>query len=113
MRFTVKTSLVATVATALLASAGTASAQPTPMIVGGSNATETYSFMAALSSTDGWGCGASLIRPTWIITAKHCVTLDNGGQSTPAFAQLPDRFAVPGLRRLRRQGQAGHPVRNR
>ena len=83
MRLTVKSLLITAVAAATLASAGTASAQPSPTIVGGVNATETYSFMAALSSTDGWGCGASLIRPTWIITAKHCVTLDNGDPSAP------------------------------
>jgi secreted trypsin-like serine protease len=83
MRLTVMTLLITTAA-GLLAPTGTAPAPPTPMIVGGGNATETYSFMAALSSTDGWGCGASLIRPTWIVTAKHCVTLDNGDQSTPA-----------------------------
>jgi hypothetical protein len=82
MRSTVKGLLIA--ATALLTSVGTASAQPTPMIVGGVNATETYSFMTHLTSTDGWGCGASLIRPTWIVTAKHCVTRDDGGPSAPA-----------------------------
>lgn len=83
MRLTVKTLLITAAATVLLAPPGMASAQPAPMIVGGGNATETYTFMAALSSTDGWGCGASLIRPTWIVTAKHCVTLDNGQPSTP------------------------------
>ena len=83
MRLTIKSLLITAVSLTMLAPAATASAQPTPMIVGGGNATETYTFMAALSSTDGWGCGASLIRPTWIITAKHCVTLDNGDASTP------------------------------
>ena len=87
MRLPIKIFPITAVIVALLATAGTASAQPTPtptpMIVGGSDATETYPFMAALSSTDGWGCGASLIRPTWIITAKHCVTLDNGDPSAP------------------------------
>ena len=83
MRLTIKSLLITAVSLTMLAPAATASAQPTPMIVGGGNATETYSFMAALSSTDGWGCGASLIRPTWIVTAKHCVTLDNGDASTP------------------------------
>ena len=84
MRLTLKTLL--TTAALLPALAGVASAQPAqpaPMIVGGVNATETYSFMASLSSTDGWGCGASLIRPTWIVTAKHCVTRDDGQPSTP------------------------------
>jgi hypothetical protein len=55
--------------------------QAHPSIIGGTNATETYSFMAALYSSDGWGCGASLIRPTWIITAEHCVTRDDGSAS--------------------------------
>jgi secreted trypsin-like serine protease len=55
----------------------------TPYIVGGNDATETYSFMAHLDSSEGWGCGASLIRPTWIVTAAHCVTSDNDAPSAP------------------------------
>jgi hypothetical protein len=55
-----------------------------PLIIGGVDATETYSFMAHLDATvpgeGGWGCGAVLIRPTWIITARHCVTGDNDAQ---------------------------------
>ncbi len=55
-----------------------------PLIIGGVDATETYSFMAHLSASipgeGGWGCGAVLIRPTWIITARHCVTGDNDAQ---------------------------------
>jgi secreted trypsin-like serine protease len=78
--------LVAAVASLLAAPAGFAVAdvqQPPPTkIVGGVDATETYSFMAHLdaspSTEGGWGCGASLIRPTWIITARHCVALLDG-----------------------------------
>lgn len=88
MRLIVKALLMGAAAAVLIAPAGTASAQTTPRIVGGVNATETYSFMAHLSSSEGWGCGASLIRPTWIVTAKHCVTSDNGGPSAPGTLQF-------------------------
>ncbi|MCE7003645.1 serine protease [Kibdelosporangium philippinense] len=39
-----------------------------PSIIGGHNATETYSFMVALSNK----CGGSLVAPQWIVTANHC-----------------------------------------
>ncbi|MBB1154522.1 serine protease [Amycolatopsis sp. DR6-1] len=39
-----------------------------PAIIGGSDATETYSFMVSLDN----GCGGSLVAPQWIITAHHC-----------------------------------------
>jgi hypothetical protein len=80
----------------LVAAAGAALATPAafavagepepvkPLIVGGVDATETYSFMAHLDAKmpgeGGWGCGAVLIRPTWIITARHCVTGNNDAQ---------------------------------
>ncbi|GAA2820639.1 serine protease [Saccharopolyspora taberi] len=43
------------------------------MIVGGHDATEDYSFMASLQMNGGHGCGASLIKPEWAVTAAHCV----------------------------------------
>jgi Trypsin/F5/8 type C domain len=55
-----------------------------PHIVGGQNATESYPFMTLLMSSDGWGCGAVLIRPTWVLSARHCTTGANDQPSTPA-----------------------------
>jgi secreted trypsin-like serine protease len=69
--------------TALTIPAGVAAADLSPHIVGGQDATQAYPFMASLNSSDGWFCGASLIRPTWILTARHCVTGENDTPSAP------------------------------
>jgi hypothetical protein len=103
MRGIIKGLLTSVVAAALAAPAAWAVAgepEPvTPMIIGGVDATETYSFMAHLNADPpgegGWGCGAALIRPTWIVTARHCVTLENdaavaGGDLTFRIATLQE-----------------------
>ena len=47
---------------------------PTPKVIGGHNATEPYSFAASLQDLKGnHFCGAALIRPRWLVTARHCV----------------------------------------
>lgn len=51
-----------------------ASVSAPPPIIGGHNATETYSFMVSLSN----GCGGSLVAAQWIVTANHCGSASRG-----------------------------------
>jgi secreted trypsin-like serine protease len=50
-------------------------ATPAAAIVGGTDATQTYGFMASMQPTNGDQlCGATLIAAQWLVTAGHCVT---------------------------------------
>jgi secreted trypsin-like serine protease len=66
--------LLASAAAATAAPAPTADGEVSPMIVGGTNASQVYPFMVSLQSTSGSHfCGASLVKANWVVTAKHCV----------------------------------------
>ncbi|WP_243789927.1 trypsin-like serine protease [Saccharopolyspora gloriosae] len=67
------TGVLAAGAAVALAMPASAAEEPAPLVVGGHDATETYSFMVSLQSGGSHICGASLIKADWAVTAAHCV----------------------------------------
>ncbi|MCK2244477.1 MULTISPECIES: trypsin-like serine protease [unclassified Crossiella] len=60
-----------------------AAATPAAAISGGRQATQRYPFMASLQADGTHFCGGTLIRPLWIVTAKHCVLDRDGNPKDP------------------------------
>ncbi|HEX5741897.1 MAG TPA: serine protease [Pilimelia sp.] len=78
MRATVRSAVLAFTVGATAAVPGAAWAQAADpgdtRIVGGKVTTERWPFTGSIQSGGRHSCGSALISPTWIVTAKHCVS---------------------------------------
>lgn len=75
-----------------------------PFIVGGKPASENYTFYTKLFEGGKFRCGAALIAPEWLATAKHCIVRANpnpdtvrvGGTTLDSGEEIPIEEAIPG-----------------
>ncbi|MCK5874762.1 MAG: serine protease [Alcanivoracaceae bacterium] len=93
----------------LLAGIAVADDRPATKVVGGTDATRGYSWIAGLHvylpATDEYlvypFCGGSLIAPGWVVTAAHCITSPGNGANPVDYDQAAEdtivRIGLPDL----------------
>jgi secreted trypsin-like serine protease len=72
MRIRLAVAAVAATLTGALVVPGTAVADPTPLIIGGSTVSSAP-WAAAVFANGSFTCSGTIIAPSWVLTARHCL----------------------------------------
>jgi secreted trypsin-like serine protease len=73
MRIRLAAAAIAATVTGALVVPGTAvAADPTPLIIGGSTVSSAP-WAAAVFANGSFTCSGTIIAPTWVLTARHCI----------------------------------------